>query len=151
MPFITRNLLPRYRVNVPKQLQQLVPTVYLGMPPLGIGTSRPSIGGEPRHAYTANLRGTSVGGASFSQESQGPSIRGQGRKRSVVRAGKATKSRRRGTSSNGIAAAGKRRSGKSNKGTTSGAKAVNVKTKVIRLKSGRKVYMRNGKFVKKGG
>lgn len=155
MSFISTQLLPKYRVTLPKVLQELVPTTYLGMPPLPIGTAPVTLGGEPKRYDTTTISGLSTGSVNVSQKSTGSKVRGIGGQRRSKRSGNSknnkgngnnstTKrssatSKRRGTGNNG-----KTKASRGNSSSTSTSKV-----RVLRLKGGRKAYMQNGKFIKK--
>lgn len=63
--------LERYRVTVPPYLNQTVPPIYLGMPPLPLTINEPLIGGN-KNANTVNLRGISVGRVDVTPETSSP-------------------------------------------------------------------------------
>lgn len=89
MPYIIRTALPRVRVQVPGQVRQAVPAVYLGMPPLPLAYVNP-LNPLPKeakaHAVTANIRGVSVGSVTTGTQSQGTKNGGVRRKATTGRA-----------------------------------------------------------------
>lgn len=77
--YISRTLLPRYRVAVPKYMQNQVSTVYLGMPPLPIGQLKPiqsaglesQVSKEALHANTISVSGIGNGGIEVTKSATG--------------------------------------------------------------------------------
>lgn len=69
MPHVIRTVLPQYRITVPSFLSQAVSPVYLGMPPLPIGTQKPI-----QAAGLTLDKGAKVNVANFSGISDGSGV-----------------------------------------------------------------------------
>lgn len=76
MGYISRTLLPKYRSTLPMAMPQTVQPVYLGMPPLPIGTGQkfPAIPKEDKVA-TTTISGVGVGSVDISSKQVGTAHR----------------------------------------------------------------------------
>ena len=139
--------LTRTRVTVGNYIGTLTHPIYLGMPPLPL-----TIGGMPLKgggdAVTPTLSGISVNSVKARTKQTGSKGGGQVNFGSDIPTNQSSNTRRK-TRLPGKPRSARLRSGvgvsKTRKSATSSSK-----TKTILLKNGRKVFMRNGKFVKGG-